>query len=337
MTTKRNVIAAVAVGVVTAAISVSAATADPSGPPTPRALNGVGSDTVQGVENALSTSITDSTGNKLLGSWDATGSATITTVPSTTTPNPCTITRPNGSNAGRAALETSLQANNGAGDGCVQYARSSKLDLTTAAPVPLTYVPFAIDAVTFAVTGNSNIPRQLALTDVKAIYHCDSNYVGTGPNYTMKVLLPQAGSGTRGFWESTVGITDADVVAGKYPCITDKFNGAPIEEHDGRVLDANSIAPFSIAQYIAQSSNTITDHRGQAVLGTIDGLTPVTENGGFGVTREVYNVIPTSKVGDPTYSSVFVGPTSKVCTSTTILNQYGFATDPNCGSTSSHT
>ncbi|MFD0638855.1 hypothetical protein ACFQ9X_52075 [Catenulispora yoronensis] len=290
----------------------------------------MGSDTVQGVENALANSITDSSGKKVLGSWDATGSATITTVPGTAA---CTITRPNGSNAGRTALETSLQAN----DGCVQYARSSKLDLTTAAPVPLTYVPFAIDAVTYAITSNSNLPRQFALTDIQAIYHCDANYVGTGPNYAIKVLLPQAGSGTRSFWESVVGIQDSDVVAGHYPCISDTANGAPIEEHDGRVLDANSIAPFSIAQYIAQSSNTITDHRGRAVLGTIDGLTPVVENNGFGITREVYNVIPSSKVGDPSYSSVFVGPTSKVCTSQTIINQYGFATDPNCGSTSSHT
>ncbi|GAA1949257.1 hypothetical protein [Catenulispora subtropica] len=330
VTRKRYLIAAVALGLATAAISVSAATADPSGAPTPRALNGVGSDTVQGVENALANAITDGSGTKLLGSWDATGSATITTVPGNAA---CTITRPNGSNAGRNALENSLQAN----DGCLQYARSSSLNLTSAAPVPLTYVPFAIDAVTYAVTSGSNVPRQLALTDVKAIYHCDPNYVGTAPNYSLKVLLPQAGSGTRSFWESTVGITDADVVAGKYACISDKFNGQPIEEHDGRVLDNNSIAPFSIAQYIAQSSNTITDHRGQAVLGTIDGLTPTVENGNFGVTREVYNVIPTSKVGDPQYASVFVGPSSKVCTNVTILNQYGFATDPNCGSTASHT
>lgn len=330
MTRKRNLIAALALGLLATAISVSAATADPSGSPTPRALNGVGSDTIQGVEDALNNTITDAAGNKLLGSWDATGSATISTVPGNAA---CTITRPNGSNAGRAALETSLQAN----DGCLQYSRSSKLDLTTAAPVPLTYVPFAIDAVAYAVTSGSNIPRQLALTDIKAIYHCDANYVGTGPNYSIKVLLPQAGSGTRSFWESTVGITDADVTAGKYPCISDKYNGAPIEEHDGRVLDANSIVPFSIAQYIAQSSNTITDHRGQAVLGTIDGLTPTVENANFGVTREVYNVIPSSKVGDPTYQSVFVGPNSKFCTSTTTINQYGFAVDPNCGSTSSHT
>ncbi len=330
MTRKRNLIAAAALGLLATAISVSAATADPSGPPTPRALNGVGSDTIQGVEDALNSTITDAGGNKLLGSWDATGSATISTVPGTAA---CTITRPNGSNAGRDALELSLQAN----DGCLQYARSSKLDLTRPAAVPLTYVPFAIDAVTYAVTGNSSVPRQLALTDIQAIYHCDANYVGTGPNYSIKVLLPQAGSGTRGFWESTVGITETDVSQGHYPCISDKFNGNPIEEHDGRVLGASSIVPFSIAQYIAQSTNTITDHRGQAVLGTIDGLTPTVENAGFGVTREVYNVIPSSKVGDPTYQSVFVGPTSKFCTSTTTINQYGFAVDPNCGSTSSHT
>jgi ABC-type phosphate transport system substrate-binding protein len=328
VTRKRNLIFAAGLGLAVTAFGASSALADPSGPPQFRQLAGVGSDTVQGVENALANSVNIG-GTKVLGSYDATGTATIATQASAACQ---AITRPNGSGAGRAALLTSLQAN----DGCIQYSRSSSLNLN-AAPVQLTYVPFAVDAVTFAVTSNSTLPRTLALSDVKSIYHCDPNFVGTGPNYAIHALLPQAGSGTRNFWEATVGIADSDVVNGVYPCITDKHNGLPIEEHDGRVLDANSIAPFSIAQYIAQSSGTLSDIRGDAQLGVIDGLTPVTLNGTFGVTREVYNVIPTSKVADPTYASVFVGQTSQVCSSKTTINQFGFAIDPNCGDTSKHT
>ena len=333
MTRKRNLIVAAGFGLVVTAFGASSALADPTGPPTFRPLAGVGSDTVQGVEDSLSNSILVN-GGKVLGSYDATGSATITTQ-ATNLANPagnCTINRPNGSGAGRTALLNSLVA----GDGCLQYSRSSSLNLA-AAPVNLTYVPFAIDAVTYAVTANSNLPRTLALTDLKAIYHCDPNFVGTGPNYSVRVILPQAGSGTRSFWESTMGIADADVVNGVYPCITDKNNGQIIEEHDGRVLDANSIAPFSIAQYIAQGNGTLSDIRGNAVLGVIDGVTPMSLNSNFGVTREVFNVIPTSQIANAPYSTVFVGPNSSFCTSNTTLNKYGFAVDPNCGSTAQHT
>ena len=328
MTRKRNLIAAAGIGLVATAFSVSSATADPSGAPQYRQLAGVGSDTVQGVENALSNSITIG-GTKVIGSYDATGSATIATQAAAACQ---ALNRPNGSGAGRAALLTSLQAN----DGCIQYSRSSSLDLSAAA-VNLTYVPFAVDAVTYAVTNNSNIPRTLALTDLKSIYTCDPAFVGTGPNYSIHPLLPQAGSGTRKFWEATVGIADADVVAGHYPCISDTHNGTPIEEHDGRVLDANSLAPFSIAQYIAQSSGTIADIRGNALIGTVDGLSPQTLNTKFGITREVYNVIPTSQIANAPYSTVFVGPTSSVCQSQTTLLQYGFGIDANCGDTSKHT
>jgi ABC-type phosphate transport system substrate-binding protein len=326
---KRAFAAAASLALVGGVAAAGPAQADPSGPPTFRQLAGVGSDTTQGVMNGLSNVITDSTGTKLIGSYDAVGSATI----ATQSASACSaIPRPNGSGAGRAALLTSLQA----GNGCIQFSRSSSLNLAAATP-GLTYIPYATDAVSFAVTANSNIPKSLTLTQVQAIYHCDPNFVGTGPNYTITVILPQAGSGTRSFWESTMNILDADVVANKYPCIIDHKNGNPIEEHDGRVLDDNSIAPFSISQYIAQSANTIPDLRGKAVLGVIDGFTPNVINSSFEVSRSVYNVVPTSQIGTAPYSTVFVGPTSQVCSQTALINSYGFATNPNCGSTSQHT
>ncbi|MEV7281490.1 substrate-binding domain-containing protein [Streptomyces sp. NPDC093111] len=317
-------------GLLTGVVTAQQAVADPSGPPPFRQLSGVGSDTTQDVMNGLANAITIN-GTKVIGSYDATGSPQVTTKDPAVTPG-CTMNRPNGSGAGRTALLNSLQANNG----CLDFARSSSLNLGAASP-GLTYVPFAVDAVSYAITPTSTVPRKLTLTDLKAIYHCDPAYVGNGPNFGITVYLPQAGSGTRSFWESQMGITDADVVAGVYPCIKDAKGGAPVQEHDGRVLDDKSIVPFSIAQYNAQSSQTIADLRGRAILGSVDGLAPTVLNSGFGVKRDVYNVIPTSKLTTPPWSTVFVGSGSLVCQQQGVINTYGFAANPNCGDTSKQT
>ncbi|MGW1884820.1 substrate-binding domain-containing protein [Streptomyces sp. NPDC001970] len=331
MNKRKTAIAAVGIaGLLTGSVCASQAVADPSGPPPYRQLSGVGSDTTQDVMNGLANAITIG-GQKVIGSYDATGSAQITTKNPATTPG-CTINRPNGSGAGRTALLNSLQANNG----CLDFSRSSSLSLGAANP-GLTYVPFAVDAVSYAITPTSAVPRKLTLNDLKAIYHCDANYVGQGPNYSLTVYLPQAGSGTRSFWQSTMGITEADVVAGVYPCIKDAKGGAPVQEHDGRVLDDKSIVPFSIAQYNSQASQTIADLRGLAILGTIDGFAPNTLNSNFGVKRDVYNVIPTSKIGTAPWSTVFVGSNSLVCQQQGVINTYGFATNANCGDTSKQT
>jgi ABC-type phosphate transport system substrate-binding protein len=326
MNTKLKVLAGVA-GVGLLAFGAGTAQADPSGNPAgnTRPLIGVGSDTTQGVMNAMSNAVTVN-GQKVISSWDAVGSSTIAT---TTSAACASVTRPNGSGAGRTALLSSL----GAGNGCLTFGRSSSLNLAAATP-GLTYVPFAVDAVTYAVTPNSAIPRTLTLADLHAIYTCDPNYVGTAPNYAIHPLLPQAGSGTRSFWETTVGIADSDVTSSKYPCISDTKGGKPIEEHDGRVLDDSSLAPFSIAQYIAQGAGTLADIRGTAVLGSINGTPSLLLNTSAAATREVYNEIPTSKVAVSPFSDVFVGPNSGICSQQALIKTYGFGIDSNCGDTS---
>ncbi|MGW4898159.1 substrate-binding domain-containing protein [Kitasatospora sp. NPDC004240] len=301
------------------------AAADPSGAPTYRALAGVGSDTTQGVMNAMANDITVN-GTKVLGSYNALGTATIATKESADCQ---ALNRPNGSGAGRTALLNELNR----GKGCLDFARSSSLNLAASTP-GLTYVPFAVDGVTYAVSSGSSLPLDLTTADLRAIYSCDPGYVGTAPNFSIRPLLPQAGSGTRAFWLTVVGITEADVVAGKYPCLSDTKGGKKIEEHDGRVLDTASLVPFSIAQYIAQSSGTIADIRGTAQLGNINGVPSVLLNTGAPATRDVYNVIPTAKVGTSPWSDVFVGANSQICQRGTLIKQYGFGTNANCGDTS---
>ncbi|WP_344462533.1 substrate-binding domain-containing protein [Kitasatospora kazusensis] len=301
------------------------AQADPSGAPAYRQLAGVGSDTTQGVMNALSNAVTLG-GQKVIGSYDAVGSPTINTKSTAACQG---LTRPNGSGAGRTMLLNELNKNNN----CLDFSRSSSLNLAAATP-GLTYVPFAVDGVTYAVSAGSSLPLDLAVSDLHAIYSCDPGFVGTAPNYSVHPLLPQAGSGTRSFWETTVGITEADVVAKKYPCISDTKGGKPIEEHDGRVLDPTSLVPFSIAQYIAQSSGTLADLRGTAQLGNINGVPSLLLNTGAAATRDVYNVIPSSKVATSPWSDVFVGGNALICQQSAVITQYGFGVNKNCGDTS---
>lgn len=337
MKTSTRLAAALAVGGTLALVGAGVASADPSGAPTFRQLSGVGSDTTQDVMNGMADAVTVS-GTKVLGSYNATGSATITTKDPATTPACQNISRPNGSGAGRTALLNSLNANSGAGDGCLQWSRSSSLTLTASTP-SLTYVPFAKDAVSYVVTKSSVVPRQLNKNDLIAIYHCDPSYVGASAPYAITPILPQAGSGTRSYWEGQMGILDADVNNNVYPCIKNGTTGTQvIEEHSDTGLDDKSLAPFSIAQYTVQSLGVIADKRGRAVMsaigsgaagGAITGLTyPALMNPNFNVQRDVFNVIPTSKIADPTYVSVFGTTTQSatgICSQTDVLSQYGFA------------
>lgn len=316
----KKLLAAAAAGLLGAVAIAGTAAADPSGSPTYRALSGVGSDTTQNVVNALSDAVTIGS-VKQIGSYNATGSSTIQTK---STSN-CVINRPDGSGAGRTALAKSLVSNDPT-FGCLDFARSSSLDLSST-PNSLTYIPFAVDGLSYAITSGSGIPRQLGLQDIKDIYNCASPDINP--------LIPQANSGTRKFFLQTIGLTEAQVSAS--PCIKDSRGGQVFQENDGRRLTNNDIFPFSVAAFAAQTTGVSTDLRGTIVLGSIDGVSPVALNGDFGVKRDVYNVVPTARTGTAPTSTVFVGPNSLVCQATGVIRTYGFATNPNCGSTSNVT
>ena len=311
------------VGVALSAGAIGAANAEPNGTPTYRALAGVGSDTTQDVVNGLSDAVLGSDGTKLIASYNATGGGNIQTKADAK----CTLPRPNGSGAGRTALLKSLTPGD-ATAGCLDFARSSSLNLAaTPQGQGLTYIPFAVDAVTYATASGSTIPRNLTQAQLVAIYQCQVPEI--------KPLLPQAGSGTRAFWLAQLGLTETT----KGSCVADTVgSNVSVQEHDGRVLTApDQIVPFSVAQYIAQSFGAITDVRGSAQLGAVDGITPVALNTAFGIKRDVYNVVPTANIGTAPTSDVFVGPQSKVCTNTAVIQKYGFGTNANCGSTTNQT
>jgi hypothetical protein len=324
--------ALIGAGIIIPGIGVGMAQADPTPacttatPANCRQIALVGSDTTQDVMNGMSDVVTIG-GVKVIASYNATGTATIQTQAAAAC---AALARPNGSGAGRTALLNSLTA----GDGCIQGSRSSALNIAASTP-GLTYIPFAKDGVGVAILPNSVLPRQVTKADLTQIYQCNPAFVGPGPNFAIHPVLPQAGSGTRSFWEGQMGITDAQVNAGTFPCIINgSLNGQIIEEHSATFLDPTMVVPFSIPQFNSQNFGVVADKRGGAILGVIDGTYPNQLNGSFSITRDVYNVIPTSKVGVAPYSTVFVGSTSLVCQNPATILKFGFATNPNCGDTS---
>lgn len=318
----------------TVALTVGSALADPTSPSGPRDLAGTGSDTTQGVMNALSNVVTIS-GNKVIASYDVSGTNPITTKGATGSA-PCTFNRPVGSGAGVDALHNSLVAN----DGCLQFARSSNNDSSARTGQGLTYVPFATDGITYAQLGSSNNSRSLSKAILQKIFTCDSTFAGLS---NFHPYLPQPSSGTRKFFmETYLGVANPEPPAS---CIKEVDKGGnPLVENTGNLLpnDPKLIVPYSISSYIAQLNKAPgglgQDLHGNTVLGSIDGVSPLLLNTSSGAGRPVFNVIPTGEVGSGSKTDqVFAGSNSLICQNGATITQLGFATNQNCGSTSIHT
>ena len=304
-------------------------------------LVGVGSDTTQNVVEGLSNVIKDSSGNPVISNYLATP---VGRNISTRTGNAnCTFTAPKSSGEGRNALSAALRGAAFGGSsnlaGCVDFARSSSTSApTTSVAGGFTYIPMAIDSVTFAELNISNVPHSISKADLTAIYSANTgSCVGA-----LQPLLPALGSGTRTFFIQSLGLTDVAIGASGGPgtCVKDVTStGAAIQEHDGRFLsNANQLIPFSTAQFISQQAGFIPSLLGRASLGAIDtgsgAISPLQLKTNFGLTREVYNVVGTNALGsNAALSSTFAGSSSKVCQATSTIDHYGFAADPDCGST----
>jgi len=307
--------------------TMPSASADPTGLPLQRALAGVGSDTTFNVMNGLS-EVVQIGGVKQLGSYDPLPASSL--ISPKAAANCQNLVRPNGSSAGRTALLNSLTPAN-AINGCYDWGRSSSLNLAAvpAATGGLTYVPFGVDAFTYAVAKDSSLPRDLTLNDVKSIYRCE--VPGIVP------FIPQSGSGTRQYWLAQMGITEAQVIS-TFTCIKDVKAGSPVQEHDGRVLTKdNEIVPFSIANFVAQGSGASTDLRGIADLGNMDAKGALVASDAVTLKRDVYNMVPTSKLAVAPWSTVFVGSNSLICQNPNTIRSFGFGTSAACGSTTNQT
>ena len=319
-----------------------ASVANAADPTSYKQLNGVGSDTTQDVVRAIAATTTT------LGSYDAAGTGLSATI-KTTASGP-SFTRPVGSGAGVKALSASANGTVYGGSatpitGQVDFARSSS---GPAAGSGLTYIPFATDAVSYAVNSASDFPRNIKLgtaadadnkITLRNIYRCTvKSYTNAeGDTVAITPLLPQTGSGTRSFFLGKLGLTDSTT------CGVTRSN--TIIENDGTVLTGpGDIVPFSIGQFIAQSNASTTlvqDRRAFAELGKIEGAKPTTLtedgvalNSSFPLVRTVYNVVQTSRLSEPAIAAAFVGTSSSFCANPAIIRTYGFATlNSGCGAT----
>ncbi|MDM7855519.1 Ig-like domain repeat protein [Cellulomonas alba] len=344
------------------------ASADPA-PGTFGTLVGLGSDTTQDVVNAIAAAVP----NHLIASYDATkpDSSVVTRSGGTG------VARANGSGAGRDLLRAAIGQTTSANvatfaGGTVAVTTADafgKIDFARSSGGPgaadvrpdgvLTYVPFAVDAVTYAVAPNSVLPHDLTKADITAIYqgvydrvqvvggvstllHPADTAAGGARVVPITTFIPQAGSGTRSFWLGQLGITETQISSGTYPNIKDHdFTNALVEEHHGNALvsgtddqDAGAIAPFSAGQWIAQGNGLVTDNRHGALLGATNGTEPVQGTAGSyalnsaynAFTRPVYNIVPSRLADDPTsnIAKAFVGQTSEVCQQTSVITEYGF-------------
>jgi hypothetical protein len=177
--------------------------------------------------------------------------------------------------------------------GQLQYARSSS-GPTTVANGSLAYVPFAKDAVGYAVSRDSVMPALSVGTandaadgngetpeTLYAIYNCsatriithsvnaaklvnDSYSLGAGESSTrIRAYIPQDGSGTRSFWIGKFGITlgSADT------CVEDKKY---VVGDAGAVGDGNN--SFTVG--VDYSGTSVQEHSGAAVDGNRGAITP---------------------------------------------------------------
>jgi len=248
--------------------------------------------------------------------------------------------------------------------GCVDIARSSSDQGSNQSNTGVfVYVPFALDGVTMAagpatggtVGGVATVATNLtsvdgfAKTDLQSLYQCNNVTVGGvtyNPNTAgagqqqVDLYIPQAGSGTRSFWAGQMGINPTTPPA----CVHDTIvagtlAGGIVEEHDGKAVatDPNGFGPFSISQWIGQR-NGHNDRRHGAVLHNIGGVSPYSNgnpatgglNTAFPITREVFNVVPFTRVSggaaDPGLVALLVGTGSGLCQDSLQIRSYGFGT-----------
>jgi ABC-type phosphate transport system substrate-binding protein len=311
------------VGTAIAALSVSVGTAlaDPpaSALPLPNtAIVAAGSDTIQFLADQFSTDYNATTPANPFYSYDAVNPSTglpadtITTKGSATTPpaaaNPCTITRPNGSGAGIAAVKAQVKTSDGV-NYCIDVARASR-NIKSSDGAGLTSVLIARDLITVSEPSGSNgSDVSLTSSDLTAIYECNASLIdpsfpdapvtwdelgGQLSTDPIVPVLPQANSGTRQQFQTDITVSNAQLGS----CVVNgasSVDGSTIEENEGNNSEFGAsnpnnldvVFPFSAGNYVCQVDTLkCPDAHGTQLLQDIDGTAPLNSDntinvGGF--------------------------------------------------------
>jgi hypothetical protein len=309
-------------------------------------------------------------GSKHIASWDSKLASQTDNCIAPKLKAPTTY-RPNGSSEGRRALSRAIDgtvygpvAECGGSKvvtGLFDFARSSSTPSSGDTGTALTYIPFGRDALSFAYYANGVTPvTELTKTQLTTLFT-------TGPQTIGGVeVVPcgiQLGSGTYSSWNGMTNATAAQEAAATATCEA-AGTGTRLQENDAAALKAKGdaltgkqvIIGFSAGNFIAQGNGVALSQLAAGVdLGEIsdDGTgtdlgMPYTLSGGglyapeptfyastvFG--RNVYNVFDTARVtgfGNNDIKTLFVGPTSAVCSAAgqETVNAFGFSTIGTCG------
>jgi ABC-type phosphate transport system substrate-binding protein len=308
--------------------SAGVAQADPAATPAAGDLVGVGSDTSEHVLNALSTAYNATGPAAKLYSWNATG-----TSPLTTKAGCAPINRPNGSGAGINALIADGNAH------CVDFARSSRGPQGTEAQ-NYVFVEFARDSLSYATAKTSTVPASLT---TQALHELYASAAGSAAcRYT--ALLPQAGSGTRSFFLTSIGLSEAT----KGSCAKDTWSGGAVQEHNPDAIkgDPTALAPFSVGRAIPFAAdikvNDVDDSVNPGTQNIIASVNPANAQspapGEISIRaydHALYNVVRRADYDSDRYQNVF-GSFGWICSDSAAAGAVassGFRLSDHCGAT----
>jgi ABC-type phosphate transport system substrate-binding protein len=295
--------AAVTLGAAAAVISLAAgnAVADPGFAPLRGDIVGVGSDTTQELLNSLAVGYNAEHARPAdaLASWNAFGAGLPPTIsPKQDAP---AISRPNGSSAGINALINDGDAHN------IDFARSSRWVGSNPAEANYRFLQFARDGLSYATATTTNVPSTRTTAQLNDIYRRST------PNCVplVKPYVPQTGSGTRQFFLTSIGLTEATL--GNCAVAS--------QEHDPTVVlnDPNAIAPYSVARgwgVAGLKLNDIDDSSRPVGLPANLMANDTPPNASIATIRVydrgLYNVVRNADAALPKYDTAF-GPNGWIC------------------------
>ena len=211
------------------------------------------------------------------------------------------VVRPNGSGAGLTYfLNTDTAATHK-----VQFVRSSRAPSQAEKDKAVTNgwgglhcYQMGLDGLQIAVSKlvATNVPAAgLSVSQLAAIYS-DPNidtwsqvpgYSGPNGGATIAPVIPQAGSGTRSFFLSSIGLTEAQVRTDTTLVVVEEHDPAPIQNN------ANAFGPFSTARKAMINNGYFNNGTAQDPI-TLQA--PPTNANAFSVTRPIWIVVRQSEV-----------------------------------------
>jgi ABC-type phosphate transport system substrate-binding protein len=356
------------VSAVALATFAGTALAEPTSTPADTSIVAVGSDTIQYLADQFQSDAVGTANNFF--SYDAISNSGTALSSTITAKQGCAaITRPTSSGSGISALAanalTGDTSDGPAGTYCIDIARASRVANggTTPDPTGLAFVPIAGDAITYSREQSTNVPSNLTVAELTAIYSCnDSALGGSGDPVTeneiggigtdaVAPVLPQTSSGTRATFLNAIGLGAG--TAGPGSCVTQaNSDGTVIEENEGtnEVFSARSnvdglntkdiVFPYSIGVYLNQTekgNGSGINEPGSLNLESIAGKAPTTGKGSkmvidkkFPIQRQLYFVTrrTSAKPYIPTYLQTFLGADNDkgaVCSKTALKDDTGAA------------